>query len=338
MTPVGVVVIGRNEGIRLQRCLASLPTGSRVVYVDSGSTDGSVDHARKAGCAVVELNMRLPFTAARGRNAGIAYLNSQGTPPLYVQTIDGDCTLNAGWIAKGIAALQSNTELACVFGRRRESDVAASIYNRLCDAEWDVPVGPIESCGGDALFRVTALQEVNGYRDSLIAGEEPDLCLRMRQNGWLIERIADEMTEHDAAITKVSQWWLRAVRAGHAYAEHIWIHKGEAFRSWKVQLMRILFWGMALPVAAVATIVGTIMNSVVAILLVFVLALYIFQFSRLLLRNRNDGYSWQDASKVSGLTLLGKLAEARGVLKFIAGKIFGNAPRIIEYKSPTALR
>jgi glycosyltransferase involved in cell wall biosynthesis len=65
---VGVVVIGRNEGERLRRCLAStLPQATALVYVDSGSTDGSVDMARAMGADVVALDMAQPFTAARAQ-------------------------------------------------------------------------------------------------------------------------------------------------------------------------------------------------------------------------------------------------------------------------------
>ena len=40
---LGAVVIGRNEGARLERCLDSLQgTVACIVYADSGSEDGSV--------------------------------------------------------------------------------------------------------------------------------------------------------------------------------------------------------------------------------------------------------------------------------------------------------
>ena len=74
---VSVVVIGRNEGERLKRCLASLATDSTcIVYVDSGSSDGSVDHARKSGVDVVELDLSIPFTAARARKHLLAHVVS----------------------------------------------------------------------------------------------------------------------------------------------------------------------------------------------------------------------------------------------------------------------
>jgi len=54
---IGVVVIGRNEGERLKRCLQSVRgRAACVVYVDSGSTDDSLasgrtlaDAGRRAG-------------------------------------------------------------------------------------------------------------------------------------------------------------------------------------------------------------------------------------------------------------------------------------------------
>ena len=61
------------RGLRLKRCLASLATGGPVVYVDSGSTDGSdAVRARESGADVIELDMSIPFTAARARNAGFS--------------------------------------------------------------------------------------------------------------------------------------------------------------------------------------------------------------------------------------------------------------------------
>lgn len=47
---VDAIVIGRNEGQRLIDCLGSLlGQVRRVIYVDSGSSDGSVEAARARG-------------------------------------------------------------------------------------------------------------------------------------------------------------------------------------------------------------------------------------------------------------------------------------------------
>lgn len=220
VTPVGFVIIGRNEGGRLDLCIDSVTrTGQRAVYVDSGSTDGSVARVKARGLSVVELDPGQPFTAARARNAGLDWHLDKDPLLEFVHFIDGDCELIPGWLDKARAALLANDQLAAVCGRRRERAPDASLYNRLCEAEWNTPVGLAESVGGDALFRVVALRQVGGYDEHLIAGEEPDMCYRMRRRGWLIRRIEGDMTIHDAAMMRLGQWWQRNRRSGYATAE-----------------------------------------------------------------------------------------------------------------------
>src|SRR3982074_2080568 len=62
LSNLGVVVIGRNEGHRLITCLDSLSDALTVIYVDSGSTDRSVQAAQDRGIHVVELDLSIPFT------------------------------------------------------------------------------------------------------------------------------------------------------------------------------------------------------------------------------------------------------------------------------------
>jgi len=114
---VGVVLIGRNEGERLRDCLRSVLEAARnVVYVDSGSTTNSVANARARGVAVVELDMKVPFTAARARNAGYSRLRELQPDLQYVQFIDGDCMLVAGWLDAAVQFLDEEPAFAVVWG------------------------------------------------------------------------------------------------------------------------------------------------------------------------------------------------------------------------------
>ncbi len=222
----GVVVIGRNEGERLRRCLQSATlTSDRVIYVDSGSQDNSVALADTFGIEVIELNASLPFTAARARNAGLARMRTLWPDTEFVQFIDGDCELHARWISAALTEMANNPLTAVVFGRRRERYPDLTIFNHVCDREWDGVAGPAESCGGDALSRVAAMLEVGGYDVHLIAAEDNDLCHRLRRCGWTIIRLPDEMTLHDAAMTTWWQWWQRNRRSGYAGAE-AWHRRG----------------------------------------------------------------------------------------------------------------
>ena len=74
------------------------------------------------------------------------------------------------------------------------------------------------------MLRANTLEAVDGYREDLIAGEEPELCVRLRTKGWRIWRLDAEMTLHDAAMTCFSQWWRRAVRAGYSYGQGAHLH------------------------------------------------------------------------------------------------------------------
>lgn len=312
LSVVDAVVIGRNEGARLVTCLASLRGRvRRLIYVDSGSTDGSVAAARAAGAEVVALDLRLPFTAARARNAGLAMLAED--PPDFVQVVDGDCAVQPGWIKAALAGFAAHPAAVVLCGRRRERFPKASVYNAMADREWDRPIGPALACGGDALMRFMAVQAVGGYDPTLIAGEEPDLCLRLRAAGGEIWRIDAEMTLHDAAMTKLSQWWKRSVRAGHAFAEGAARH---GFPHWGRETSRALVWGAALPLAILA--LGVIHPA--AWLLVLA---YPAQMVRLA---RREGWAW------AAFTVLGKFAEARGAIGFYLMWLRGKRAGLIEYK------
>lgn len=314
---IDAVAIGRNEGARLLRCLDSLRVAGlrHVVYVDSGSTDGSIEAAETRGVQVVRLDLSVPFTAARARNAGVAALPGDAA---YIQFIDGDCILDQDWIAKASTFLQDNPVIAAVCGRRREIKPEASVYNRLIDAEWDTPAGRTRSCGGDVLMRSDALAEVCGFNPGLIAGEEPELCVRLRQAGWQIWRLDAEMTLHDADIHHFGQWWRRNRRAGHAYAEGAALHGAPPERHNVAQVRRALIWGLGVPLAA---LLGALLIHPGLIL---ILLAWPLQALRLAYR---DG----DALRATFLTL-GKIPEALGVLEYHNKRLTGRQAQLIEYK------
>lgn len=320
---VGVVAIGRNEGDRLRRCFDALPAGmSSVVYVDSASTDDSVGLARRRGLEVVDLDMSVPFTAARARNAGLRRLRERWPHLRLVQFIDGDCGLAPGWLEAAAGELRSTPRLGMVCGRRREVAPGASIYNRLCDMEWDTPVGEAESCGGDALARVAALDEVGGYDERLIAAEEPELCARLRARGWGVRRIDHEMTSHDAAMTRFTQWWRRSVRSGHGFAEVNAMHPAVYRR-----LMRsILAWGLVLP--AVVAVSAPLTGGLGLALLLAYPALW----ARILLRRRAGGEASGDAALYATFCVLGKFPLFAGAARHRWNRNRGRRSRLIEYK------
>lgn len=320
---VGIVIIGRNEGDRLVNCLRSISAHKdRIIYVDSGSTDGSVAAAALVCAGVVLLDISIPFTAARARNAGLDALLKIWPDTAFVQFLDGDCELDADWIKTATTFMAAHQQVALVFGRRRERFPNKTIFNSICDREWDGAPGEKTECGGDILVRCQAIADVRGYTDHLIAGEEPEMCIRLRSRGWIIWRLPVEMSIHDANISRFGQWWKRSVRSGHAYAEISALHFRSPFCIWRANLTRTLVWAGLIPIAAIGGIPAHPLS------LSLFLA-YPLQVLRVAYRMRtDDSRRW----KYALFETIGKFAELQGAIQYHANCICGRRQRLIEYK------
>src|SRR5665213_4091783 len=239
---LSVVVIGRNEGARLAACLESIHAGrnmpglAELIYVDSHSTDGSPDCAASYGATVIELGAG-KLSAARARNAGW-----QAATAPFILFLDGDTILDPDFVSRALPQF-ADSSVAVVWGHRRELRPDASVYNRVLDLDWIAPAGDSDFCGGDSLMRREVLERMNGFNPDLIAGEEPDLCRRIRGTGSRILHVDIPMTGHDLAIHHVSQYWRRAVRTGHAYAEIATRYRDSADRLWTRESNKNLFQG-----------------------------------------------------------------------------------------------
>jgi GT2 family glycosyltransferase len=323
-TSIGFVVIGRNEGPRLVDCLRSIAHyAPAIVYVDSASTDQSVKEALAKNVHVLELDMTIKFTAARARNEGFALLLKHYPELNYVHFVDGDCIVNAEWVTDALAFLEMHAQVAVVCGRRRERYPLASTYNQLCDIEWNTPTGKAKACGGDAMMRVDVFKQVNGFNEKLIAGEEPELCIRIRQLGHDVWRLDHEMTLHDAAIFKFSQWWKRTTRAGYAYAEGSRLHGNAPEYHWVKESRRAWIWGGIIP------LLGLLMFVVKPWWSLGILMLLVIQFLRLASQNRSKKIF---AFTYAFFLMLGKVAEMIGQLKYQWHRWFNLKSTLIEYK------
>ncbi len=324
---ISAVVIGRNEGKRLLACLASVqPEVDRVVYVDSGSSDGSAEAAQSTGAVVVVLD-KGPFTAARGRQAGLDVLREKGLVTEFVLFIDGDCTLQPGFVAAAMAHMRDHSKAGAVAGRRREA--GSGFWSRLIDIEWDTPVGPTDGVGGDSLMRWRAIEEAGGWPVTVIAGEEPDLCLRMKDAGWECYRLPVEMTLHDIRMTRFGQYWKRCVRAGHAYAEVAWRRRKGHHADRARAVASMLLYAAVMP--------GLILFAAVVwwpAVLVLCLA-YIRLVAAVAARTRRAGRSLGLSLAYACFTLLGKFAGLLGVLRYVFGMVTGRRSGIIEYNAPS---
>lgn len=324
---IGIVVIGRNEGQRLKSCLMSVKNQlDKIVYVDSGSTDDSVSYARSIGSDVVDLDMSIPFSAARARNEGFFFITEKYENLKYVQFIDGDCNLAEGWITTAYDFLEEHASFAIVTGQRQEKFPESSRYNMLCDIEWNTKIGEAKASGGDFLIRVASFREVGGFNPSVIAGEEPELCYRLRKNKWRIFRIDHVMSFHDAAMTKFSQWWKRAKRAGHAYAHGCAIHFSD-YQGYNVKnTVKNWMWCLFYPLAIIPF--GIFFNKL------FLLAFLIYpvRFIRIFYKKNRELRNLKKSFLYSIFTFIADFPQLLGQLVFWRKFLLKKEFKIIEHK------
>ncbi|ADW68912.1 glycosyltransferase [Granulicella tundricola] len=332
VTMLSVVVIGRNEGERLRRCLDSIAAMERgawsleVIYVDSGSTDGSLALAASMGAKSVALTPERP-TAALGRNAG--WRAASGDIVLF---LDGDTVLHPAFVQDSLPSF-ADSKIAVVWGHRREIHPEQSLYNRVLDLDWIYAPGFTPFCGGDALFRRDVLAEMNGFDETLIAGEEPELCRRILGAGSLILHVDHPMTGHDLAITRFSQYWRRATRAGHAFAEVADRFSRTAQPFWSEDVRRNRNRAFTLIGAALLTLLtAAVLRSVLPILIGVCL------FVLLVLRTAYKA-RWKSTDRTA-LMLYGihshlqQLPIYWGQLQFRRNRRRGLRSDLVEYKRP----
>lgn len=329
MSDYAIVVIGRNEAVRLPDCFRSVGESDvQVVYVDSGSTDSSVDIAKATGALVHELDPATPFSAARARNEGFERLLTQRPDLHAVQFIDGDCQFIDGWMEQAIAALRDDETIAAVVGHLTEMHPDKSVYNRLCSLEWSSAAGDMTdfgAFGGISMIRTSVFKELGGFNPDIIAGEDSDFALRMSRAGYRVTKLDTNMAVHDAEITHFSQWWKRVVRAGHAIGQRAHMSKLSGGSDMKKEIRSTWLWGLVLPVIILAGLLPS--KGLSALLLGGYPLLYYKIFSY----RRRVGDTTDNARLYAKYTLIGKFANMLGLIKFYLNRLM-NRYHIIEYK------
>ncbi|MGN6849286.1 MAG: glycosyltransferase family 2 protein [Sphingomicrobium sp.] len=321
MTAIAAVVIGRNEGERIEASLSSVrQAGLPTVYADSGSSDGSPSVAEGLGVPVVRLSPERPFSAARGRNEGMAEVLRRWPTIEFVMFLDGDCTLNAGFPPAAVSAFVQHPDCAIVTGQLSERHPEASVYNRLCSIEWRSPPGFITAgrgLGGIMAVRVAAFRAVGGFNEEAIAGEEADFADRLSLVGWSVLKIDFPMATHDAQMLRFSQWWRRTLRGGHAMAHGYIGQTGTNYSDGGRGVRSALFWGFLLPLVVVLLLIPTRGASLL------LLMGYVWLGRRTYRHYRTTGLDPSDAWLTTRFILYGKFPEFLGILRYASNRLRG---------------
>ncbi len=316
---IGVVIIGVNVEKHIGDCIRSVQLAEypqellEIVYVDGGSMDQSVQVAKGFNATkVLELKDHHP-TPGRGRNEGWRLLSAP-----FIQFLDADTILDPLWLKKALPYIDHQTIAVC--GSRKERFPAKNIFHILVDMEWRYEMGPCRYFGGDVLIKRDALEKTDGYDESLVAGEDPELSYRIRQHGWQIMRIDTPMTTHDINMLSLKQYMKRAYRSGHAYAEIGLRFIKNKDKLWMRELFRIPIKSM-LPVLLIlfGIMIGKVLFGI--LLALFILFRPLFFVGRL---KRQFGRPWLHTFCYLLHSALVIYPQFFGMLRYALGKISGN--------------
>lgn len=315
--PMGIVVIGRNEGARLRRALSSIPRGiGTALYVDSGSSDSSIALAKSLGFSVHELDPSRPFSAARARREGAEILLQEIPDLQFIQFLDGDCALVDGWMEIATAHLCEHKETAIVCGLLSEAAPERSVYNRIIAVRWNASTGPIDACGGIFMIRASVYTQAGGFNPALMTGEEAELCARVRKAGYRIDRLDTGMASHDAAIVTFAQWWGRAVWGGFGDAMEYDVLQGKVSDTRRKETRSIWIWVVAGPLIGLAGLVGAFWWSGMLLLPALCALGYSALVGRIAMDRIRRGDSLGEAIPYSGFCVLRKFPYAIGFFKY----------------------
>jgi cellulose synthase/poly-beta-1,6-N-acetylglucosamine synthase-like glycosyltransferase len=328
---IDCVIIGINCSRTLADCIGSVRKADypqeklQVIYVDGGSTDASVEVARRfPGVRVVSLHREYP-TPGSGRNAGW----KAGSAP-FVQFLDSDTLVDRGWLDRGVETIMDDEKLGAVFGRRDEMHPESSVYNWIGNLEWNPVPGESAAFGGDVLVRRKALEKTGGYDEVLVGGEDPELSRRIIRSGWRILHLDAPMTRHDLAMKTHTQYLKRAFRSGYGFAavrvreagcgSDFWSHdvakielKGGGFLFSMMLALLFPFTGHTLPML----LLSTMTMAAGTVLLLTPRLFRVSKFMRELSLDRDSArrYAWHCSLVV--------VPQLFGVIRFHAGDLLG---------------
>ncbi len=340
---VDCVVIGVNASSTLARCLLSIRECNypqdkiNIFYVDGGSVDDSISIAESIqGVRIVSLTPEYP-TPGLGRNAGWKAGSST-----FVQFLDSDTVLDAKWLREAITEFPS--DVAAVSGYRQEMHPDHSVYNWIGSLEWNGKPGDAGSFGGDVLVRRPVLMETGGYDEVLVGGEDPELSRRIRSAGWRLRQLEINMTYHDLAIFRFSQYWKRAYRSGYGFAAVVDRFSDTDSLFWQKEFKRIVmrgggFVGLSATVLIILLFCPSTLNYFVVAALLQAAALFLLLYPRIfrvryfmedkqLSRNQARVYAWHCSIVV--------LPDIFGVGRYYLGKLCKRPLRNKRSKLATA--
>lgn len=196
---LSIVLIAKNLEWNIARLIESVQANAtalepyEIIYVDSASTDRTVEIACQYPVGVYRLPPENQLTPAAGRFTG--FKKAKGKLLLF---LDGDQQLWPGWLEKGLRILDANPDVAGVTGVEvfLKPDQKPEDYTGPGPETFDDRYFQVRQTSGPALFRRTVLEELGPYHPFLYSEEEPEMCLRFRSHGYRLLRTYHPIVFH----------------------------------------------------------------------------------------------------------------------------------------------
>jgi glycosyltransferase involved in cell wall biosynthesis len=224
---VSVIIKALNEERRIAATIESALTAlagidGEVILADGGSTDRTVEIARRYPIVIVRLNRIEDRCCGSGAQLGFQY--SRGR---YLMLMDGDQELHPAFLPAALAALRQNPRLAGVGGAIMECNVDNEEYEqRSRRRDPDSRAGPVTRLNGSGLYRRSAVESLGYLTDrNLHGGEEFDLGARLHAAGWTLAKIDGPIVDHYPHTGNVYRLLLRRILNKNAFGA------GEIFRA-----------------------------------------------------------------------------------------------------------
>jgi glycosyltransferase involved in cell wall biosynthesis len=238
---ISFIVIGKNEGWKLKLCFESILStikhcnalDSEIIYVDSKSTDNSIDIA-KSYLGIKVFQITGVCNAAIARNIGA--IEAIGDILVF---LDGDMEIEKEFLAEVI--VDKNLVYPFISGQLQNI-----FYNN--NLEWKVIDTNLlhhnlindkyfTTTGGYFIIEKTVWKSIGGMRTKYKTAEDLDLGLRLARRGLKLLRKKDLMVRHHTIDYKNNdRMWKMLLDGSYNYQNSV-LYRDHVFNKYLYQLM-----------------------------------------------------------------------------------------------------
>ena len=194
---LSIVIISKNEERFIGKCIESVLEATKhienkeIVLVDSASTDGTLEIAKRYPIKIIRIDSSASLSAAAGRYVG--FLHTRGE---YIHFQDGDSILYKEWFKNSLSFLEENPDIAGVVGFITQAEYDNLIVKNWIKVSKEERPGDIQYYYADILIKRDVLEKIGPFNPWLRMSEEGELSYRILNAGFKLYRLPYKMCHH----------------------------------------------------------------------------------------------------------------------------------------------